>query len=112
MTANLEALLDELFKRKSIHSAVMSVVAGDGRFQWAGARGVIAPDAAPMTPEQPWFIASITKLLIAVMILRMVELGELALDEPIVGGLAHSISHKIKVLDGPEWTERITVTQL
>src|SRR5690625_3120329 len=109
MTANLEALLDELFKRKSIHSAVMSVVAGDGRVQWAGARGVIAPDAAPMTPEQPWFIASITKLLIAmtpeqpwfiasitklliaVMILRMVELGELALDDPIVDWLAHSI---------------------
>lgn len=112
MTANLEALLDELFKRKSIHSAVMSVVAGDGRFQWAGARGVIAPDAAPMTPEQPWFIASITKLLIAVMILRMVELGELALDDPIVDWLAPSISHKLHVLDGTDWTGRITVEHL
>src|SRR5690625_6469147 len=90
----------------------MSVIAGDGLIQCAGARGEIAPDAAPMSPEQTWFIASITKLLIAVMILRMGEVGELALDDPIVDWLAPSISHKLFLLDGTGWTDRVTVEHL
>ncbi len=69
----LESLLDWVAGRKGIHSAVFSVVSGDGSFRWAGARGVVAPDGAPMTPATPWFIASVTKLFIAATVLRLVE---------------------------------------
>jgi len=34
----------------------------DGSFQWSGAEGIADPDGTPMTPEPPYFIASITKL--------------------------------------------------
>lgn len=112
MIANLEALLDDLFKRKSIHSAVMSIVSGDGSFRWAGAKGLITPEGAPLTPDAPWFVASITKLFIASMILRMVERGELTLEDRIVDRLAPSITHDLHVLDGTDWTDRITVKHL
>ncbi len=112
MTERLEALLDELIERKDIHSAIMSVASGDGAFRWTGARGVMSPDGKPMTPATPWFIASITKLFIASIVFRMVEEGELALEDRVVDRLAASLTHRLHVLDGTDWTDRITVEHL
>ncbi|MDH4259731.1 MAG: beta-lactamase family protein [Gammaproteobacteria bacterium] len=108
----LEALLDGLIERKEIHSAVLSVVSGDGAFGWAGARGSMSPDGAPMLPTTPWFIASITKLFIASIVLRMVEEGELALEDRLVDRLAASVTNRLHVLDGADRTDRITVEHL
>jgi len=112
MPQRLEILLDKLYDRKEIHSAIMSVVSGDGRFQWAGARGLVSPDGPPVTPRTPWFIASITKLFIASTVLRMVEERELALADRVVDRLPPSITHQIHVLNGTDWTDRITVEHL
>ena len=108
----LEALLDGLIERKEIHSAVLSVVSGDGAFRWAGARGAMSPDGAPMLPTTPWFIASITKLFIASIVLRMLEEGELALEDRLVDRLAASVTDRLHVLDGEDRTDRITVEHL
>ena len=108
----LEALLDGLIERKEIHSAVMSVVSEDGTFRWAGARGEMSPDGAPMLPTTPWFIASITKLFIASTVLRMVGEGELALEDRLVDRLAGSVTERLHVLDGEDRTDRITVEHL
>lgn len=108
----LETLLDGLIARNEIHSAVLSVVSGDGTFRWEGARGVMSPGGAPMTPTTPWFIASITKLFIASIVLRMVEEGELALEDRIVDRLAASVTDRLHVLDGEDRTDQITVEHL
>jgi D-alanyl-D-alanine carboxypeptidase len=108
----LEALLDGLIERKEIHSAVMSVVSGNGAFRWSGARGAMSPDGAPMMPTTPWFIASITKLFVASTVLRMVEEGELALEDRIVDRLAASVTNRLNVLDGEDRTDRITLEHL
>lgn len=108
----LETLLDGLIERKEIHSAVLLVASGDGAFRWAGARGVISPDGGPMTPTTPWFIASITKLFIASMVMRMVEDGELALEDRLVDRLAASVTQRLHVLDGEDRTDQITVEHL
>jgi CubicO group peptidase (beta-lactamase class C family) len=112
MTGRLEALLDKLIERKEIHSSIMSVVSGGGAFRWAGARGLISPEGTPATPATPWFIASITKLFVASAVFRMVEQGELALEDRIVDRLAPSVTHRLHVLDGTDWTDRITVEHL
>lgn len=112
MTQRLEAVLDKLIERKDIHSAIMSVASGDGRFHWAGARGVMALDGPPVTPATPWFVASITKLFIASTVMRMVEQGELALEDRLVDGLAPALTHRLHVLDGEDLTDRITVEHL
>jgi CubicO group peptidase (beta-lactamase class C family) len=108
----LETLLDGLIERKEIHSAVLSVVSGDGAFRWAGARGTMSPDGTPMLPTTPWFIASITKIFVASTVLRMVEEGELTLEDRLVDRLAASVTDRLHVLDGEDRTDRITVEHL
>lgn len=112
MTRRLEVLLDELIARKDVHSAIMSVVSGNGRFRWAGARGLMSPGGMPVTPTTPWFIASITKFFIAATVFRMVEQGELALEDRFVDRLSHPLTHRLHVLDGTDRTDRITVEHL
>lgn len=112
MTKRLDDLLDELIKQKRIHSAIMSVASGDGAFQWSGARGVMYPDGPTVTPSTPWFIASVTKLFIASTIFRMIEEGELALEDRVVDLLPSSLTHRIHVFKGTDWTDRLTVEHL
>ncbi|MDP3719312.1 MAG: serine hydrolase domain-containing protein [Acidobacteriota bacterium] len=108
----LDGLLDGVFERNEIRSAVMSVVSGDGAFRWAGARGAVSPDGAAMTPTTPWFIASITKLFIASTVLRMVEEGELTLEDRVVDRLPAAVTDRLHVLDGKDRTHWITVEHL
>ncbi len=112
ITSLLDALLDDLIARKDIHSAVLSVVSGSGDFRWAGARGEVSPGGAPMAPTTPWFVASITKLFIASLVMRMAEDGELALEDRIVDRLPASITDRLHVLDGDDRTDQITVEHL
>jgi len=112
LAERLDTLLDGVFARKGIHSAVLSVASGDGAFRWTGARGVMSPDGAPMTPATPWFIASITKLFIASTVLRMVEEGELALEDRAVDRLTAAVTDRLHVLDGEDRTHWITVEHL
>jgi len=65
-----------------------------------------------MTPTTPWFIASITKLFIASTVLRMVEEGELALEDRVVDRLPANYTDRLHVLDGEDRTDRITVEHL
>ncbi len=108
----LDALLDRLIRRKEIHSVILSVASGDGAFQWAGARGVMSEDGTPVTSTTPWFIASITKLFIASTVMRLVEEGELALDDRVVDRLPGSVTDRLHVLDGEDRTNEITVEHL
>lgn len=112
MTQPLQGLLNELIEQKDIHSVIMSVVSGDGAFRWAGARGVMEPNGVPVTPATPWFIASITKLFIASTLLRMVELGELALEDRLVDRLPALFTDQLHLLDGTDWTDRIKLEHL
>lgn len=112
VATRLEALLDGLFERTEIHSAVLSVASADGTFRWVGVRGSVSPGGAPMTPTTPWFIASVTKLFIASTVLRMVEEGELRLDDRVVDRLTATVTDRLHVLDGEDRTDRITVEHL
>lgn len=108
----MDALLDGVIEQKGIYSAVLSVASGDGAFRWTGARGARSPDGVPMTPTTPWFIASITKLFISSVVMRMVEEGELALEDRVVDRLAAAVTDRLHVLDGTDRTDRITVEHL
>ena len=112
MTQRLEALLDELIERKDIHSAFMTVGSGDGSVHWAGARGLMAPNGPAVTPTTPWFVASITKLFIASVVMRLVEQGELSVDDRLVDRLSPAITQELHVLDGVDRTDQITIAHL
>jgi len=110
--AALERMLDQVAARKEIASAVMGVASGDGTVRWLGARGEAAPGGLPMTPETPWFVASITKLFIATLVLRLVEEGRVRLDDPLTRHLPESVTRGLHRVGEVDRTEQITVEHL
>jgi D-alanyl-D-alanine carboxypeptidase len=112
LARKLGALLDRTADRNGVRSAVMAAATGDGAFRWADARGKAGPDGPAMTPDTPWFIASITKLHIAASVMRLLEEGELALEDRISDHLSPSLVRGLHVMDGVDRTYRITVEHL
>lgn len=74
--AELQALLDDMAGRAGIAATVMSP---DGT--WSGATGK-ADGVRDVRVDDQFFIASITKSIIAAQVMEMVEAGELQLDDP------------------------------
>src|SRR5690625_2902441 len=108
----LDGLLDELASRREIHSAVMAVESLDHSFSWAGARGVADAEDSPMQEYTPFFIASIDKLITAVVILKLHEQGELELKAPISTYLPDDLVTGLHVINGQDRTGEITVMHL
>jgi D-alanyl-D-alanine carboxypeptidase len=74
--AELQAILDDMAGRAGMSATVMSP---DGT--WSGATGKADGDRDVQVNDQ-FAIASITKSIIAAQVMRMVEAGELDLDDP------------------------------
>lgn len=61
-------------KGKNIYSTLISITAGDGKFSWSGTSGIANKEKnISMTPETPFFIASITKLFTATIIMKLYQ---------------------------------------
>ncbi|WP_259772386.1 serine hydrolase domain-containing protein [Pseudoduganella armeniaca] len=56
-----------------------------GEIEWARGYGVVTPGGAPVTPSTLFQAASISKPVTAMAALKMVELGQLALDRDVNG---------------------------
>lgn len=75
--------LDHRLAREQATGRLPSVVAGlvrDGTLVWSGAAGQV--DGAPPTSDTQYRIGSITKMLVAVCVLRLRDEGQLDLAEP------------------------------
>ncbi len=112
ITQKLDALLDKLAARDSVHSLAMAVETGDGRLSWRGAAGRANSAGDPMTPERPYLIASVTKLYIAAATLRLCESGTLDLDEPLAGYLPPDWLAGLHVYRGEDCSGRIRLRHL
>jgi D-alanyl-D-alanine carboxypeptidase len=100
-------------KDKSVRSCVLSVMKGDGSFSWSGAAGIARQDGqVPMTKDTPIYIASITKLYTATVIMRLYEKGALSLDDPMSRYLPERLIQGIHVYKGKDYSHEITIKQL
>jgi CubicO group peptidase (beta-lactamase class C family) len=100
-------------KDKSVRNCVLSVMKGDGSFYWSGAAGVAHQDGqVPMTKDTPIYIASITKLYTATVIMRLYEKGALSLDDPMSKYLPKELIRGIHVYKGKDYSHKITIKQL
>jgi D-alanyl-D-alanine carboxypeptidase len=108
----LQSLVDRLVAKKRIPHAVLGVSHGDGSSRWVGAAGDAYPDGTPMRSDTPYFIASVTKLHIATLILQLVEEGKVFLDEPMVSYLPSGSVDGIHRLKGVDYTGQVTVRNL
>ncbi|MBU1475690.1 MAG: beta-lactamase family protein [Acidobacteria bacterium] len=84
----------------------------DGSISWTGAAGTACPDGTPMSPDTPYFIASVDKLYTATAILKLHERGQLNLDECVSAYLPPELVDKIHVSGGVDHSARITVRNL
>jgi CubicO group peptidase (beta-lactamase class C family) len=65
-----------------------------------------------MTPETPYFVASVTKLFVAAVVLRLVERGLVRLEDSFVTYLPSDIVDRLHVLDDVDRTADVTVRHL
>lgn len=114
--ADLRAGLDDLLRAvvapKAIRHAAMGVETVDGTFRWSGALGDAYPGGTPMRAGAPFFIASVTKLVTATVVLRLWEQGRLQLDDPIAAHLPATLVRGLHRLGGVDHSDRITVRHL
>lgn len=99
-------------KQRGVHHAVMQVESGDGSFVWGGGVGPSSPGGPPMTSETPHFIASITKLYTATLVMLLAEEGRLELDAAAGRYLPAGYGEGIHRLRGVDASERVTVRNL
>lgn len=108
---SLQILLDTLASKKPLNQAIMMVESGDGSFNWSGVAGK-AIDNKPLSPDMPYFIASIDKLFNATIVLKLTEQGLLSLDDPISAYLPDTLTRRLHVLNGNDLSEKITIRHL
>lgn len=90
----------------------MDLATGDGAQRWSGAAGAAGPDGMALRPDTPFFVASITKRLIATLVLQAHERDELDLDDAVVGHLPRQVTDGLHVLGGVDHTPAITIRHL
>ena len=108
----LQHLVERVASKQRFGHVILGVERGDGSFGWRGGAGVANADGAPVTPETPFFLASVTKLYIAAVVLQLHEEGSIDLDAPISGYLGHERIAGLHRLGGVDHTSEITVFHL
>ncbi len=101
----LNKLLTNLITKDRIFSAVLCVESGDGRLSWTGAAG-------DMNAGSRYFLASVTKLYVTVVVMRLVEEKALNLDDSIAKFLPEEYTQGLHVLRGVDYSAQITLRNL
>jgi len=104
-SSTLQTVLNQTVSQQKMPGAVLYLATE--RSQWAGAAGVSSLEThLPMQPTDRFGIASASKTFLAVVVLQLVESGQIQLDSPISNYLPDNIRAHIVNSD------RITVRQL
>ena len=108
----LQAEFVALLGQRGVRHALCGIAEGDGSWRWLNAAGPATPNERLMTPQTPFFIASISKLFIAATILRLHERGALHIDEPMMEFLPDENVAGLHQWNGTDYTPSIRVRQL
>ena len=99
----LQASLDSIVDNKRVFGTSFAVKKGD--FQWHGSSGNLSTD-------QPYFIASTTKLFTTACILQLQAAHKLQLDDKICMYLDASVMHGLHVMNGRSSSDELTIRLL
>jgi D-alanyl-D-alanine carboxypeptidase len=109
----LQAVLDAQIGKGGIYNMAAAVQSKDGGLNFAGAAGIADPrTGAAMTPDTPYFIASVTKMFTAAIIMRLYEQKRIDLDSPISKYIPESLIRGIHIYRGEDYSNRIKVCEL
>jgi CubicO group peptidase (beta-lactamase class C family) len=114
LNQEMEYLVSGLVEKdKSVRNCVLCVMKRDGSFSWSGAAGIASHEGqVPMTKSTPIYIASITKLYTATIIMCLYEKGALSLDDPMSKYLPEALIKGIHVYKGKDYSHEISIKQL
>ena len=93
-----------MVKKRNNFGAVLCVEQGD-EFSWRGAAGNIQQD-------DQYFIASVTKLYVTAVVLKLRSENQLDLQDPISSYLSDDIMDGLHVLDGVDYSNDLTIKHL
>jgi D-alanyl-D-alanine carboxypeptidase len=114
--ADLEAALQAVVDMQveaGFPGVLLMVDAPDLDFAWQGAGGMAdAAGAMPMQPDTPFRLGQTSKMLTAVVMLRLAEEDMLDLDDPISQYLDTAVTDLLNGPDGEPYGEMITIRQL
>jgi D-alanyl-D-alanine carboxypeptidase len=96
---------------RSVKNCVVAVENGDGTCAWSGAAGNARADVA-MSKDTPVYIASVTKLYTATIVMMLFERGLIALDDPMAKYLPPALIDGIHVYGGTDHSREITIRHL
>jgi D-alanyl-D-alanine carboxypeptidase len=111
---NLKQTVSELVeKNKSIENCILAVAKSDGSYSWSGAAGIANEDGQiPMTKDTTIYIASVTKLFTATVVMKLYEEGLLSLDDPMSKYLSPDYIKGLNIYNGKDYSNEITIKQL
>ena len=100
-------------KNGSVRGVELAAAKGDGSYAWAGAAGLADPRGkVRLTADTPIYMASVTKVYIASLVMLLSERKLLALDDPIAKYLPAALIRGIDVYAGHDYSRQVTVRQL
>ncbi len=109
----LERLLARTVTRtRGVRHGLLGVAAVDGSWRWLGAHGDADGAGTPAATTTPYPIASVTKIVTAVVTMQLHERGALSIDDRLVDHLPASVTDGLHVLDGVDRTGEITLEHL
>lgn len=108
----LQRQVERLASKPRFGHAIVGVESGDRSFRWSGAAGVANADGLAMTPDTPFFIASVTKLYIATIVLQLHEAGKVELSSPISTYLGAERVAGLHRIGDVDYTPEVTVFHL
>ena len=109
----LDELMGGLLKTRGVKQVLAAIESGDGSFQWSRLGSSAKPDELQSGVDQPFWIASVTKLFIAASILKLEEKKLLSIDNPVNEYLAQELVEGLHCTkSGVDNTSRITLRHL
>jgi len=108
----MDGVVDTLNKTKGVRSVMFSAKSKDGVYEYQKTSGNLCENNSTCDTKTPFWIASITKMFIAVIILKLYEKGKISLDENAFKYLPENMLKGIHVVKGTDYSEIITVRHL
>jgi CubicO group peptidase (beta-lactamase class C family) len=109
----LQRLLDRAVDKERVRGVLAAVQSADGVVNASAAAGFADADlTVPLIPQTPYFLASITKMYTAVVVMQLAREGTVRLETPISDYLSSELTSGLHVIDGTDRGSTITVEQL
>ena len=109
----LQHLIDRVVAKRPVRGVLAAIRSGSGTVDAAAVGGFAdASLTVPLTIETPYFLASITKMYTAVVVMQLARDGIVDLGAPIGDYLPAAVTSGIHLIDGTDRGPTITLEQL